>query len=162
MNLTQAIALAANVHAGETDKGGQPYILHPLRVMLALGLDATETERCAAVLHDVIEALNARDARDEPKPWSQRIRALDILVNVSEELHDALISLTRVPSETYRDYIDRLAPNAIARKVKLEDLRDNLDPARRAMANRVMPLGGLTERYQQAMKVLLEHERRTT
>lgn len=32
--LERAIEIAAATHAGQTDKGGAPYILHPLRVML--------------------------------------------------------------------------------------------------------------------------------
>ena len=34
--LERAIAIAATAHAGQTDKAGAPYILHPLRVMLRL------------------------------------------------------------------------------------------------------------------------------
>ncbi len=51
-SLERAIALAAQAHAGQVDKGGAPYILHPLRVMLRL----THPEaRIVAVLHDVLE-----------------------------------------------------------------------------------------------------------
>jgi len=51
-NLETAIALAANTHAGQVDKAGQPYILHPLRVMLQV---SEPHERMAAALHDVVE-----------------------------------------------------------------------------------------------------------
>lgn len=34
-HLAQSIELAARVHRGQLDKGGQPYILHSLRVMYA-------------------------------------------------------------------------------------------------------------------------------
>ena len=34
--LERAIAIAAAAHEGVRDKGGHPYILHPLRVMLAV------------------------------------------------------------------------------------------------------------------------------
>lgn len=47
--LGAAIACAALYHQGQTDKGGEPYILHPLRVMLAA---ITPDERIAAILHD--------------------------------------------------------------------------------------------------------------
>jgi GTP diphosphokinase / guanosine-3',5'-bis(diphosphate) 3'-diphosphatase len=33
MNLEKAIEIATKVHANQTDKGGNPYIQHPLRVM---------------------------------------------------------------------------------------------------------------------------------
>ena len=50
--LERAIAIAAEAHAGSPDKGGAPYVLHPLRVMLAV---RTMDERIVAVLHDVVE-----------------------------------------------------------------------------------------------------------
>lgn len=52
MNLEKAIRIAASAHEGQRDKGGHPYILHPLRVMLAM---STEAERIVAILHDVVE-----------------------------------------------------------------------------------------------------------
>jgi (p)ppGpp synthase/HD superfamily hydrolase len=50
--LERAIAIAAQAHAGQTDKAGERYILHPLRVMLSMDSDL---ERIVAVLHDVVE-----------------------------------------------------------------------------------------------------------
>ncbi len=50
--LERALALAANAHAGQEDKAGQPYILHPIRVMLNV---RTDEERTVALLHDVVE-----------------------------------------------------------------------------------------------------------
>jgi guanosine-3',5'-bis(diphosphate) 3'-pyrophosphohydrolase len=50
--LERAIAIAAEAHAGQLDKADQPYILHPLRVLLRV---SSESERIAAVLHDVVE-----------------------------------------------------------------------------------------------------------
>ncbi len=47
-----AIALAVEAHRGQKDKSGQPYILHPLRVMFSRN---SEIERIVAVLHDVVE-----------------------------------------------------------------------------------------------------------
>ena len=44
--------MVIKAHTGQVDKGGNPYILHPLRVMLSLN---TEEERIAGVLHDVVE-----------------------------------------------------------------------------------------------------------
>ena len=52
MNLEKAIQIAVEAHTGQVDKGGNPYILHPLRVMLSLN---TEEERIVGVLHDVVE-----------------------------------------------------------------------------------------------------------
>lgn len=49
--LEEAISIAVLTHKGQTDKAGQPYILHPLRVMMRLH---TTEERIVAILHDVI------------------------------------------------------------------------------------------------------------
>ena len=51
-SLERAIEIALIAHAGQTDKAGAPYILHPLRVMLA---QTTDIARIAGVLHDVVE-----------------------------------------------------------------------------------------------------------
>ncbi len=73
MDLERAIEIAAAAHRGQADKAGQPYILHPLRVMLACQGEAT---RIVAVLHDVIEdndwtpeALSAEGASDALPHW---------------------------------------------------------------------------------------------
>ena len=50
--LDTVIALACRVHAGQLDKSGKPYILHPLRLMLKF---ETLDEQVVSVLHDVVE-----------------------------------------------------------------------------------------------------------
>ena len=50
--LERAIQIAVSAHAGQIDKSGQPYVLHPLRVMFSV---SSLQERIAAMLHDVIE-----------------------------------------------------------------------------------------------------------
>lgn len=108
--LEEAIELAASAHSGQTDKGGEPYILHPLRVMLAM---KTEDERIAAVLHDVVE--------DTP-----HVGHGDILALFGEDVHAAVFALTRQNGESYPDFIGRCKANPIARRVKLADIADNL------------------------------------
>ncbi|RYD96395.1 MAG: hypothetical protein EOP50_06695, partial [Sphingobacteriales bacterium] len=50
--LEKALGIALIAHAGQKDKAGAPYIMHPLRLMMtATGLDAQVT----ALLHDVLE-----------------------------------------------------------------------------------------------------------
>jgi (p)ppGpp synthase/HD superfamily hydrolase len=51
-DLTLAFRIACDDHAGQTDKAGGPYILHPLRVMQRF---RDNTARIVSVLHDVIE-----------------------------------------------------------------------------------------------------------
>ncbi|WP_438799333.1 HD domain-containing protein [Brevibacillus laterosporus] len=112
--MEKAIIIAIKAHAGQVDKGGNPYILHPLRVMLKM---STEEEMVAAVLHDVIEdtKVNAHDL----------IRA-----GFTESVIDAVIALTRQDGETYMDFIKRAKCNPIAREVKTGDIEDNCDLTR--------------------------------
>lgn len=112
--LSRAITIAVQAHDGQTDKAGQPYILHPLRVMLAM---ETEDDRIVAVLHDVIEDGTERDK--------------GALVTVVNRLQfDAINTLSRPPGEPYADYIDLVSDDPLATRVKLADLRDNLRPER--------------------------------
>jgi guanosine-3',5'-bis(diphosphate) 3'-pyrophosphohydrolase len=113
--LERAIILAAQAHAGQVDKGGSAYILHPLRVMLQMD---TDEERVAAVLHDVIE--------DRPDA------ATEVLELVPVPVAEALERLTRTEAEPYDTYIQRIAEHPLAKKVKIADLRDNLDLSRLA------------------------------
>jgi (p)ppGpp synthase/HD superfamily hydrolase len=119
--LEDAISLAVQAHRGQVDKAGQPYILHPLRVML--GLD-TEAERLAGVLHDVVE--DTRDREPEGRITLATLRQLGF----PEIVVEALDCLTRREGESYEDFIQRLKPNPLARRVKLADLTDNLDVRR--------------------------------
>lgn len=112
--LERAIAIAAAAHAGQVDKGGAPYILHPLKVMLRM---TTLEERIVAVLHDVVEdcAISLDDLRKE---------------GFSEEVLTAIQSVTKVPGESYEDFVERAAQNPIGRVVKLADLEENSDLSR--------------------------------
>ncbi|QSQ19860.1 GTP pyrophosphokinase [Pyxidicoccus parkwayensis] len=111
-----ALALAVQAHRGQKDKAGQTYILHPLRVMMRLETDA---ERTVALLHDVVE----------DTPWTlEKLRA----EGYPEEVLSALDALTRRDGETYEAFIERVRPHALARRVKLADLEDNMDVRRLA------------------------------
>ncbi len=108
--LQKAIALATNAHRGQTRFNGEPYILHPMRVMLKM---KSAEMMVIAVLHDVIEDTNIM---------------MDGLISMG--LHagmvDTLECLTRRKSEPYSDYISRVAGSEFATMVKLADLEDNL------------------------------------
>jgi hypothetical protein len=112
--LEQAIAFAAKAHEGQVDKAGEPYILHPLRVMLRV---TTIEERIAAVLHDVVEDTEV---------------TLEMLTNegFSEAVVNAVESLTKRPDEDYDAFVLRAALNPIGRRVKLADLMENSDLSR--------------------------------
>jgi (p)ppGpp synthase/HD superfamily hydrolase len=112
--LNKAIEIAARAHAGQVDKGGEPYILHPLRVMLTR---ESELERICAVLHDVVE--DSDIAFDDLRK-----------TGFSEEVITVLDCLTKRDGESYDDFINRLLANETACHVKLADLRDNINLTR--------------------------------
>ena len=109
--LDKAIHIAARMHEGQKDKGGQPYILHPLRVMNEV---EGETAKICAVLHDVVEdtGITFDDLREEGFP---------------EDIIEILDALTKRKDEAYDNFISRVLENKTACIVKLADLKDNLD-----------------------------------
>lgn len=113
-DLATAISIAAEAHAGQVDKGGAPYILHPLRVMMA---QTTDIARIVAVLHDVAE--------DFHEGWPRLLDA-----NFADGILDAIDALARRDGEPYTDFIRRAAANDLARPIKIADIRDNLSPDR--------------------------------
>ena len=112
--LERAIVMAAEAHAGQMDKAGAPYVLHPLRMMLRL---STSDEMIAAVLHDVVEDCGLS---------LEMLRA----DGFSEQVLEAIDSVTRRAEESYEEFVLRAASNSIGRRVKLADLRDNSDLSR--------------------------------
>ena len=112
--IERAIEIAATAHAGQRDKAGQPYIFHPLRVMLRVN---TEHEQMAAVLHDVVEDTSV---------------TLDNLAQEGfpSEVLRAIAALTKLPGETRLEAAARAAADPVARKVKLADNAENMDLSR--------------------------------
>lgn len=139
-----ALQIALDVHSGQTDKAGQPYILHPLRLMHRLHSD---DEKIVALLHDVVEdgELSLSDLRAR---------------GFGESIVAAIDCLTRREQEDYQAFIERVASNPLATRVKIEDLRDNMDVSR---------LKTLTEKdlarvakYHQALNRLSSHATRNS
>lgn len=138
--LEKAIEIAARAHTGQKDKAGNPYICHPLRLMLAVRGDV---ERITAVLHDVVE--------DSPVTLDDLRRE-----GFADPVIAAVEALTKRPGESRLDAGRRAKADPIARVVKLVDLADNTDLTRMA---------SLTERdherlreYQQVRALLLADE----
>jgi hypothetical protein len=113
--IERAIAIAAEAHAGQVDKAGAPYVLHPLRMMLRV---KSNDERIVAVLHDVCE--------DCPGWDFDRLRR----EGFSKQVIIALQSVTKRDGEDYEAFVRRAAGNPIGRAVKLADLEDNCDLTR--------------------------------
>lgn len=126
-----AIRFAVEHHAGQRDKLGAPYILHPLRVMLALSESGARPDvLIAAVLHDVVEDTEA---------------TLEGVANLfGDDVAEAVDAVTRREGETYREFVDRAAAHPIGTIVKLADIQDHVRP-RAAMTDEIR--GMVKNRY---------------
>ena len=166
--LSKAIALAAEAHKGQLDKAGNPYILHPLRIMLSVSYEALkqtasespcrteklalvepdealEIIRVAAVLHDVVEDTSVTLGVLRREGFSNAIiGAIDLLTRRKEA------------GQTYAQFVVRIrdSGNPFAHYLKLVDIGDNTTPARMAVLPRDVRKG-LKERYARAKRLLL-------
>jgi (p)ppGpp synthase/HD superfamily hydrolase len=108
----KALGIAENAHAGQLDKGGSPYINHPLAVAAMVEGD---TEKVVAILHDVVEDGGV---------------LLDSLQQFGLDVVNAVDAITRREGELRGDYLSRVAANPLAKAVKIADLRHNSDLSR--------------------------------
>ena len=106
-----ALELAVEKHKNQTDKAGNPYILHPLHVMENVN---SKEGKIVAILHDIIEDTDITE---------------DYLfkIGLSKRIVDAVVALTRSEDMDYQEYIKNLSSNPLAKEVKLADLEHNMD-----------------------------------
>jgi hypothetical protein len=110
----KAIKIAFEAHAGQLDRSGLPYVLHPIHVAEQM----KDEDTCVvALLHDVIEDtdMTLEDLRT---------------YGFTEAQLEGVRLMTRLEDEDYFDYVRNLKDNPIARAVKIEDLKHNSDKAR--------------------------------
>lgn len=137
--LERAIQIACEAHAGQCDKAGEVYVLHPLRVMLRM---STEAERIAAVLHDVVEDAD--------------VTLEDLAAEgFAPEVVHAVEALSKREGEDYLEFVRRAAAHPIAGRVKRADIEDNLDLTRiAAPTDRDRERAG---RYERALQELAKY-----
>jgi len=135
--LQDAIGLGRQVHHGQLDKAGKPYIEHVLRVVSYL--DAAD-DKIVGALHDVLE---------DSAYTAESLRRL----GYPERIVRAVECLTKQDDEDYDHYIGRVMQDAIARRVKIADLKDNMDMARIA-APRAVDWERLAK-YRRALQYLM-------
>ena len=127
-------------HEGQVDKGGLPYILHPLAVMLSLPADDA-SGRIVAVLHDVVEDTSV--TLDNLAQWlpSMELAAVD--------------AMSKRKGESNRDYWARCKANPIAARVKVADMRHNSSPQRLACLT-YPEQEYLSEKYKEALAFFVQ------
>lgn len=108
--LAKAIAIASQEFKETLDKGGNPYILHCLRVMD--NTQGDECVKCAAVMHDLVEDTH----------WTFEMLTKE---GFSDKTVGILHLLTHQKETPYMDYIKAISVNKDATNIKLRDLEDN-------------------------------------
>jgi len=138
------LAIMLNAHNGQTDKSGEVYALHPIRVAYRLAPTRLENVVRAALLHDVIE--------DTPVTKADLRR-----LGEPEDVVSIVWWVSRLfpISKTYFDWTRGIATAGPlgARLVKLADIYDNLSPARMA-AYSEKGRTSMTKRYERALDIL--------
>jgi len=109
--IEQSLQIALDAYRGQTDKAGETYILHPLRLMARMD---TKEEMAVALLHDVVE---------DSEYTSQMLKDKGI----SEDVVEAVVYLTKRDGESYEDFTERVLENNLAAKIKKADIEDNLN-----------------------------------
>ena len=118
-----AITIIVALNANQFDKGGHPYILHPLKVMYYVKSDDEELQ-VIALAHDLVE--------DTGTTFSE-LREMGF----TDRIIEGIRALTKMPGETHEEYKSRVKANKDAVRVKMADLRHNTDIRR---------LKGITEK----------------
>ena len=125
----RAEEFARRAHHGQRDRAGAPYTNHLERVSARL----EQGNRAAAWLHDVLE---------DTETSTEELRE----AGITRETLRSVTTLTRRSTETYREYIRRIAESgdATAIAVKRADLADHLEVTPEAAG------AGLRRRYERA------------
>lgn len=141
--VSTAFAIAAKAHEGVVNKDGTAYILHPARLATRCA-DQDHDAQTVAILHDVIE--------DTP------VTLDDLWVaEFPSRLIEAIDAMTKREGEEYGDFIERIALNPLAARIKILDIEDNIDVLR-------LPVVGewelqRTAKYHRAWKRLKEAQK---
>lgn len=115
--LSRMLVIATQRHEGQFDKGGVPYILHPLKVMHYVRSDDEEVQ-CIALGHDLVE---------DTFPNVAEGVAFLRYHGFTERVIAGIVALTKVPGESFEAYKERVKANPDAVQVKMADLRHNSD-----------------------------------
>lgn len=109
-----AIVFAATAHAGQLDKGGKPYIWHPIEVSKSFPSDTMEAT--VSVLHDVLEDTD--------------VSVENLVGAFGQDVTAHVVHMSHRPGERYDDYIIRVGNCLMCTRIKLADLRHNMDVSR--------------------------------
>ena len=131
-----AFEIAKTAHAGQTDKAGLDYILHPLQVAAEV---TTDEEKAVALLHDIIEDTD--------------VTASELLAKgLPDNVVEAVEALTKKHNQNYAAYLAGVKKNRLTNADKLADLKNNSDLSR--MEKITQKDRDREEQYRQAIEYL--------
>jgi (p)ppGpp synthase/HD superfamily hydrolase len=133
-SLEHAIEIATEAHRDQLDKAGEPYLLHPMRLVKNM---VSDDQKVVAALHDVVE---------KNPEWTLKRLAKE---GFSEKVIAGVEAMTRRPGENYEEFVIRAGADPIGRTVKLADLRDNIYMSKVAGLDEAH-----TEKYRRAIELL--------
>lgn len=135
--LETAIRMAVNTHYGKTEKSGEPYIFHLLRVMNSVD---TVEEKVVAILHGMLnDSLLVADRLREQ--------------GIPEDIMQTLQLLASDFPDSYEEYIQRVADNPLAKAVKIADLKDSINLLQQYCSSEREKLR--MEKYSKALQYLM-------
>ena len=134
----KALKLSFETHKDQVDKTGMPYIFHPFH--LAEQMD-DEISTVCALLHDVVE--------DSQITFENLLQ-----MGFPHEVIEVLKLLTHEKSVPYMQYVEKIATNPIAKKVKIADLRHNSDLTRLNVVDETAL--NRANKYKRALDILLK------
>ena len=144
--VAKARAWAIKAHTGQKDKAGKDYFRAHVAAV-AEGVKGDPVAETVAFLHDTVEDTS--------------VTIEDIRTGFPKEVADTVSTLTHSKGISYAEYLWYIQQNSIAVKVKLSDLRSNMDLTRlprtptkrdleRATLRKNAPAGGAPRRYREA------------
>ena len=138
----KAFEIAKKAHAGQVDKAGVAYIYHPVTVASNCGDD--DSAIITALLHDTVE------------DTGMKFDELQATVPLTNDELQALKMLTHDENTPYLEYVKSIKNNELARRVKIADLKHNSDLSRIPAAQISEKDLNRVEKYQQALKILMD------
>lgn len=137
----KAFEIAKKAHAGQVDKAGVAYIMHPVTVASNCGDD--DSAIITALLHDIVEDTD------------MTFEELQVTIPLTDDELQALKLLTHDENTSYLEYVERIKTNELARRVKIADLQHNSDLSRIPAAQISQKDLSRVEKYRQALKILM-------
>ena len=140
-DVIRAYAMAKECHEKQKDQAGKKYIKHPLYVARHV---KGRKAKVVALLHDVVE---------------DSYMSVNVIREAfGDDVANAVELLTHDKKKSYMEYIFAIKENALARKVKIQDLIHNINLCR--LKRVYLDDAKRTAKYAWALEELLKDEPR--